>query len=109
MQIKLLKIWKVILVFDRINEGIEPLLNAFQDRLELQTHTLKDKKGVAAARNFGLSVASGEYVYFFDSDDYISPNTLELLVDKAKETDADLIYGKKIWTWFKRSVFMAKL
>jgi CDP-glycerol glycerophosphotransferase len=98
---------EVILVGDRINEELEPLLMDFQDRLELQTYTLKDKKGVAAARNFGLSIASGEYVYFLDSDDYISPDTLELLVNKAEETDADLIYGKKIWTWFKRSVFMA--
>ncbi len=98
---------EVILVCDRINEDVESLLKEFRDRLELQTYTLTDKKGVAAARNFGLSIASGEYVYFLDSDDYISPDTLELLVNKAEETDADLIFGKKIWTWFKRSVFMA--
>jgi CDP-glycerol glycerophosphotransferase len=98
---------EVILVCDRVNEEIEPLQSAFQNRLELQTHRLVDKKGVAAARNFGLSVASGDYVYFLDSDDYISPNALEQLVNRAKETGADLIYGKKVWTWFKRSVFMA--
>ncbi len=102
-----LKDMEVILVCDQIQEDIEPLLEGFQNRLELHTYALKDKKGVAAARNLGLSVASGEYVYFLDSDDYISPNALEQLADMAKETNADLIYGKKIWTWFNRSVFMA--
>ena len=109
MQSKTFQDMEVILVCDRVNEEIESVLSSFHDRFEIQVYTLKDKKGVAAARNFGLTVASGEYVYFLDGDDYISPNTLELLVNQAKETDADLIYGKKIWTWFKRSVFYGKL
>lgn len=99
---------EIILVCDRVTEDIKPLLDTYHDQLTIKEFHLEEgKKGVAAARNYGLTVATGEYVFFLDSDDYISNNALEALVSKAGETNADFIYGKKIWTWFKRSIFMA--
>ncbi len=98
---------EVILACDRVSEDIQPLADSYSDTLKIKTVHLEGKKGVAAARNLGLSVAAGEYIYFLDSDDYLINNTLELLAAKAEETKADFIYGKKKWTWFKRSLFMA--
>src|SRR5699024_6425617 len=40
--------------------------------------------GVGAARNFGIENALGEFIYFFDSDDYLPEKTLEILVDNIK-------------------------
>ena len=40
--------------------------------------------GLSAARNSGLFEAKGEFVYFLDSDDYITPNCIESLVEVAK-------------------------
>ena len=40
--------------------------------------------GLSAARNTGLFEAKGEFVYFLDSDDYITPNCIESLVEVAK-------------------------
>jgi len=99
---------EIILIRDRVKEDIQPLLDSYHDILNIKDFQLsEDKKGVAAARNYGLSVATGEYIYFMDSDDYVGSNTLELLVSRAEETKTDFIYGKNIWTWFKRSIFMA--
>ena len=36
-------------------------------------------RGVAAARNTGLAVAKGDFIYYVDADEYIEPITLELL------------------------------
>ncbi len=50
-------------------------------------------KGISATRETGLKAASGEYILYVDSDDYIAPNMVELLLARANETNADIIYS----------------
>lgn len=47
--------------------------------------------GLSAARNSGLTQAKGEYIYFLDSDDYLVPNALEVLYNKASIENLDVI------------------
>lgn len=51
----------------------------------------KENGGQSDARNVALSRAAGEYVAFIDGDDWIDENTLEVLYNKAKENDADIV------------------
>ena len=46
--------------------------------------------GVSAVRNVGLSNASGEYICFVDSDDYVSKYFLQSLITSLKDTGADI-------------------
>lgn len=45
----------------------------------------KRNAGLGYARNSGLEIATGEYVAFIDSDDYIAPNMYEKLYNTAKK------------------------
>ena len=50
----------------------------------------KTNGGEFTTRNYGLERATGEYVTFVDTDDYVQPNWAEKLYNAAKENDADL-------------------
>ena len=48
--------------------------------------------GVSAARNHGLNEAHGEYLYFVDADDYVESNLIEILVNRAQEDNAQIVF-----------------
>lgn len=62
---------------------------AFPDKFVVLNST--QNRGPGGARNIGLSYARGEYVGFVDSDDFANPHMFELLYNKAKEKDSDLV------------------
>ncbi len=49
--------------------------------------------GPATARNTGLKAATGDYVHFCDSDDYVNLDYYERMADAAQTTNADVICG----------------
>ena len=84
---------EVILVDDGSPDGCPALCDGFA-RGDGRVRVLhKENGGVSAARNDGLSAASGEYVLFCDSDDWMEENALELLSAEAERTGADVVIG----------------
>ena len=67
----------------------------------------KENKGLPAARNTGLALAQGEYVYHCDSDDWVEPEMLEKMYDAAKAADADIVYCDFFLSFEKKERYMS--
>ena len=62
-----------------------------EDHITVVTH--EKNKGLSAARNSGVKVASGDYLFFLDSDDAIPNDAIKLLTDKVIQHHVDLVVG----------------
>jgi len=72
----------------------------------LQRH--EANKGLPAARNTGLQLATGEYVYHCDSDDYLEKDALERMVQEAEKADADVVYTDWYLSYPHRERYMSQ-
>ena len=54
----------------------------------------QENQGAGAVRNYGMKKASGDYVYFFDADDYLLKEGLEKAYSNAIRNDSDIVFFK---------------
>ena len=64
----------------------------FNGRLKLAKMKKNSGGGGYVPRNVGLKLASGEYIFFVDADDYLLSTALETLYNAAKEYNAEVVY-----------------
>ena len=87
-----LKDIEIICINDGSTDGSLEILNSMDD--ERITIIDQENRGASAARNVGIKHATGEYICFVDSDDYLEPTALEETYGIAKEKSLDILIFK---------------
>lgn len=80
---------EIIMVDDESPDNCPKMCDEYAERDSRIKVIHKKNAGLGFARNSGLDVASGEFVAFIDSDDFVDLNMFEHLYHVAKEYDAD--------------------
>ena len=81
---------EIILVDDGSPDNCPQMCDAWAEKDSRIKVIHKENGGVSSARNIGLDSATGEYIGFVDSDDYIEPEMYEMLMNALVEHYADI-------------------
>lgn len=91
---------EIILVNDGSTDNSAKIAKEYLTKYESKIkYVEKENGGLSDARNFGMNYATGEYIAFLDSDDYIEPNAYEEMYEKAKKENADYVECDFIWEY----------
>jgi len=82
---------EIIVINDGSKDQSLPVCEEFRKKDSRILLVDKANSGVSDTRNLGLKLASGKYVQFVDSDDYIAPDYTARLVEAAEQSGADLV------------------
>jgi CDP-glycerol glycerophosphotransferase len=92
---------EVIAVNDASPDGCGKILDEYAERdPRVRVFHLEKNVGLGEARNFGLGKATGDYVWFFDSDDYATEGSVQAIHDRLAETRPDVLifdYARGYW------------
>ena len=94
---------EVLLIDDGSTDNSGAICEEFAEKDKRVVYIRQQNQGVSVARNTGLDRASGEWITFVDSDDWVMPQMCERVLNTAIENNADVViwsylshYGSKI-------------
>jgi len=88
---------EVILVNDGSTDNSLKIAKKYKDKYPNITKVINKKNGgLSSARNAGIEVATGEYISFIDSDDFIDSKNYEKFFKEGRSNNLDIIVGTPI-------------
>lgn len=85
--------WELIIIDDCSGDGTAQIIkNYIKKNPKIHYYRNEVNLGAAETRNFGVSVAAGEWIAYLDSDDCWHPEKLERQLETAEKTKAELLF-----------------
>ena len=83
--------YEIILVNDGSTDTSQSIIDEYVSKYPIIKAYKKENGGMSSARNVALSYATGEYIAFVDSDDFVEMFFLEKMYNRAIETNSDVV------------------
>ena len=83
--------WQAICVDDGSPDKSGEIAEEYAERDERFIVLHKENGGLSDARNYGMPHATGEYIMYLDSDDFIHPQTMEIAWNLAQRNNSDIV------------------
>lgn len=103
------KNWELLCVDDGSSDNSVEVLDSYAKKDSRIRFFSQKNKGPLLARRLGFENSSGKYIIYLDSDDEYSPETLDCLVSRMEETNADTVAPDMIYKSEKYSKSWNKL
>ena len=78
---------EIILVNDGSTDDSLEIIELYSEKDERIRYCSTKNRGVSSARNIGLKMSESDKVVFVDSDDIITPNLVEILINEGENAD----------------------
>ena len=82
---------EIIIVNDGSPDNSEKIIKKYVKKYQNIKYLVKENGGLSDARNYGLKHATGEYIAFLDSDDYVTCDMYQMMYIKAKSGNYDMV------------------
>lgn len=83
--------YEIIIVDDGSMDNSLQIAASYSIKFDNIHSISKENGGVSTARNKGLELATGKYIYFIDPDDYLAPNVLGVITGFCESNDLDVL------------------
>ena len=83
--------WQAVCVNDGSPDNSDKILAEYASRDKRFVIVNKENGGLSDARNAGFPYATGEYIMYLDSDDFIHPQTMEIAYHLARRDNSDMV------------------
>lgn len=99
--------YEIVLINDGSVDNSAQMCDTYAEQYKNIRAFHKSNAGASSARNIGIKEATGKYIFFLDSDDWLEPTAFEKMITVAKKENADLVFceaqaiddeGKKEYT-----------
>jgi len=88
--------WEVVIVNNYSEDDTESVVASFADE-RIRLVNFHNKGVIAASRNYGISLAQGDYIAFLDSDDVWYPEKLERCLSVFDAHSVDIVCHGELW------------